>query len=339
VSAREPSLSDLARVVVVTGLSGAGKTTALHALEDLGYFAVDNLPPPLLERTVELCEKGAIKRIAICVDVRVGAFLDGASDALKALAKAHDLTVLFLDSSDEMLIRRFSETRRPHPLTASSSSIDPDASPSSGLATQEGQLGALAVLDGVTLERQRLAPLRAVARLVIDTSALSANELRRQVIAHLGPGSGETGRMLTRFLSFGFKYGLPADADIVLDVRHLQNPFFVPELKPLSGEDLKVVRFVMNQPETEEFLADAETMLAHVLPRYEREGKSYLTVAIGCTGGRHRSVVVAKALSDRLRPSTKLPVSVLHRDVARADIVVGPKAAGRSGAGEGGSRD
>jgi RNase adapter protein RapZ len=324
-----------ARVVVVTGLSGAGKSTALHALEDLGYFSVDNLPPPLLERTVEVCEVGGMRRIAICVDVRVGAFLAGASDALKTLAKAHDLSVLFLDASDETLIRRFSETRRPHPLTASSFTSDETPRPGSvrPSASNEGQLGAVAVLDGVMMERERLAPLRAVSDIVVDTTALSVHELRRQVIAHLGPGKGFAPRMLTRFLSFGFKYGVPTDADIVLDVRHLQNPFFVPELKALPGTDPRVIAYVTKNPETGEFIAHAEALLAHVMPRYEREGKSYLTVAIGCTGGRHRSVVVANALAERLRPSTKLPVSVLHRDVGRADIFGGPGSVGRGGVG------
>jgi RNase adapter protein RapZ len=338
VTAKGPELAALhARVVVVTGLSGAGKSTALHALEDLGYFSVDNLPPPLLERTVEVCEAGAIRRIAICVDVRVGAFLEGASDAVKALAGAHDLAVLFLDASDETLIRRFSETRRPHPLTASSFASDETPRPGSVRpVSNEGQLGAVAVLDGVTMERERLAPLRALADIVIDTTALSVHELRRQVIAHLGPGKGVAPRMLTRFLSFGFKYGVPTDADIVLDVRHLQNPFFVPELKALPGTDPRVIAYVTKNPETGEFIAHAEALLAHVMPRYEREGKSYLTVAIGCTGGRHRSVVVASSLAERLRPSTKLPVSVLHRDVGRADILGGPGSVGRGG--EGGSR-
>lgn len=303
------SEGDRVRIVVVTGLSGAGKSTALHSLEDLGYFCVDNLPTALLERTVEVCEAGGIRRIALGVDVRVGSFLEGATAALERLAASHrDLAVLFLDASDESLIRRYSESRRPHPLAG---------------GAREGMradVGAFAVLDGVELERERLAPLRACATVVVDSTLLSVHELRRQVIAHLGPGKAEQPRMVTRFVSFGFKYGVPVDADVVLDVRLLDNPFFIPELRHLPGTSVEVSTFVLQNPETIEFIQKAEDLLAFCLPRYEREGKSYLTVAIGCTGGRHRSVTVAAALAERLQ-KTGLPILVLHRDVGRADKV------------------
>ena len=296
------------RVVVVTGLSGAGKSTALNSLEDLGFFCVDNLPTALLERTVEVCEAGGIRRIALGVDVRVGSVLEGATPALTHLGQgARELGVLFLDAADEIIIRRYSESRRPHPLA--------------GVAREGGpDMGAVAVVDGIRLERERLAPLRACATVVIDSTLLSVHELRRQVIAHLGPGKGEQPRMVTRFVSFGFKYGLPVDADVVLDVRLLDNPFFVPELKARTGLDPDVRDYVLKSPEASELLDKAEALLAFALPRYEREGKSYLTVAVGCTGGRHRSVAVASVLADRLREKTALPILVFHRDIARADI-------------------
>jgi len=300
--------ADRVRVVVVTGLSGAGKSTALNSLEDLGYFCVDNLPTALLEQTVEVCEAGGIRRIALGVDVRVGSFLEGATPALARIHEGdRELDVVFLDASDEVIIRRYSESRRPHPLAGTREGMRPEIS-------------AVAVLDGIHLERERLAPLRACATVVIDSTLLSVHELRRQVIAHLGPGKGEQPRMVARFLSFGFKYGIPVDADLVLDVRLLDNPFFVPELRARPGTDPEVRDYILKSAEAGELLDKSEELLAFALPRYEREGKSYLTVAIGCTGGRHRSVTVASALAERLRKRTDLPITVFHRDVARADI-------------------
>jgi UPF0042 nucleotide-binding protein len=302
-------MSERVRVVVVTGLSGAGKSTALHSLEDLGYFCVDNLPTALIERTIEVCEAGGIRRVAIGVDVRVGSFLEGAAPALARMGESErDLVVLFLDASDEAILRRYSESRRPHPLAGAREGMRADTS-------------AVAVLDGIRLERDRLATLRAVAGVVIDTTLLSVHELRRQVIAHLGPGKAEQPRMVTRFVSFGFKYGIPVDADLVLDVRFLDNPHFIPELRPLSGIDPPVRAHVLNDPEAARFLEKTEDLLAFCLPRFEREGKSYLTVAVGCTGGRHRSVVVAAVLAERLRDKMGLPIVVFHRDMARADIL------------------
>jgi UPF0042 nucleotide-binding protein len=311
------------RVVVVTGLSGAGKSTALNSLEDLGYFCVDNLPTALLERTVEVCEAGGIRRVALGVDVRVGSFLEDAAPALSRIAASNrDLVVLFLDASDESIIRRYSESRRPHPLAGGAHALP------------RADLGAVAVLDGIRLERERLAPLRAVASVVIDSTLLSVHDLRRQVIAHLGPGKAEQPRMVTRFVSFGFKYGVPVDADLVFDVRLLDNPFFVPALRHMAGTDPEVRDYVLKSPDTADLLEKISDLLEFSLPRYEREGKSYLTVAVGCTGGRHRSVTVAAALADRLREKTGLPILVFHRDVARADIFGSypPPRGGREGA-------
>jgi UPF0042 nucleotide-binding protein len=298
--------------VVVTGLSGAGKSQALHALEDLGFFCVDNLPTLLAPQAVALCERGGMTRVALGIDVRVRAFLGEVGSVLQLLEAGgqRDLQVLFFDASDETLLRRFSETRRPHPLSAESGHAVEGAGPGD----------ALAVLDGVRVERERLAPLRASATRVIDTTSMSVHELRRVLIAHFGPASGGAPRMVTRIVSFGFKYGTPVDADLVLDVRFLENPYFVPDLKPLSGLDEAVARYVLDGAETKEFLQRTLALFEYVMPRYEREGKSYLTIAIGCTGGRHRSVAVADALARDLSSRSSARIAVLHRDTHRGTV-------------------
>lgn len=282
-------------VLIVTGMSGAGRTTALHALEDLGFFCTDNLPTALAPAAVDACVAGGFTRIALGIDVRVGASIADAAVTLDALAsdRSRLVRVLFLDATDEALLRRFSETRRPHPLARSSAS------------------GALSVLEGVTVERTHLAPLRARAAHVIDTTRLSVHELRRAIIDQFGPQSATTERMRVQLMSFGFKYGVPVDADVVLDVRFLDNPYFVEGLGHLAGTDAPVREFVRALSDFEPYLAHAAGLLDFVLPRHEAEGKSYLTVAIGCTGGRHRSVVVAEELARRIR----WPARVVHRDV------------------------
>jgi UPF0042 nucleotide-binding protein len=292
-------------VVVVSGLSGAGKSQALHALEDLGFFCVDNLPTLLAPQAVALCERGGMTRVALGIDVRVRAFLGEVGNVLELLEAGgqRDLQVLFLDASDETILRRFSESRRPHPLSAE--------------GTGNSDAGALAVLDGVRVERERLAPLRARATRVVDTTNTSVHELRRILVAHFGPASGGAPRMVTRIVSFGFKYGTPVDADVVLDVRFLPNPYFVPELKPLTGLDAPVARYVLASQEAQEFLRRTRALLEYVLPRYEREGKSYLTIAVGCTGGRHRSVAIAEALAGQAPALSAEPLTVLHRDAHR----------------------
>jgi UPF0042 nucleotide-binding protein len=308
-------------VVVVTGLSGAGKSQALHALEDLGFFCVDNLPTLLAPEAVALCERGGMTRVALGIDVRVRAFLGEVGNVLQLLEAGgqRDLHVLFFDASDETLLRRFSETRRPHPLSAE------------GRQTPVSSGDALAVLDGVQVERERLAPLRASATRIIDTTNMSVHELRRVVVAHFGPASGGAPRMVTRIVSFGFKFGTPVDADVVLDVRFLDNPYFVPELKPLSGLDEPVIRYVLGTPETKEFLQHTLALLKYVMPKYEREGKSYLTIAVGCTGGRHRSVVIADQLARELSSSAaRALIAVLHRDAHRGNVVPAGGPAGRT---------
>ncbi len=306
----EPASSRPA-VVVVSGLSGAGKSQALHALEDLGFFCVDNLPTLLVPQAVALCERGGMSRVALGIDVRVRAFLGEVGNVLQLIEAGgeRDLHVLYLDATDETLLRRFSETRRPHPLAAE------------GPAAAEG---ALAVLDGVRVERERLAPLRASATRIIDTTNMSVHDLRRILIAHFGPASGGAPRMATRIVSFGFKYGAPVDADVVLDVRFLDNPYFVPELRALSGLDEPVSRHVLGSTEAAEFLKRFSSLLEYVMPRYEREGKSYLTIAIGCTGGRHRSVAIAEALASSVAATVSGPVAVIHRDLQRGQSAFAP---------------
>lgn len=306
-------------VVVVTGLSGAGRSTALRALEDLEFFCVDNLPTLLVQQAIESCERGGIRRMALGIDVRVGSFLDGAGPALRDIAASgRRLEILFLDASNEALIRRFNSTRRPHPMSTAVT------------AGPGGPAGA--VLDGIQIERERLAPLRALASRVLDTTRLSVHDLRRQVVSLFGPGAGKSARMRTRLLSFGFKYGVPVDADLILDVRFIENPFFIPELKDYSGLDRPVADFVLGKPDAQGFIERALALLEFGLPRYEAEGKSYLTVAIGCTGGRHRSVSIAEQLGATLRERLALVIDVAHRDIREVEREA-KAGAGRAGTG------
>ncbi len=281
-------------VVVVTGMSGAGRSTALHVLEDLGFFCVDNLPPTLAPGLIDmLAQSEEIDRLGLGIDVRTGAFLEGADATFSALQEGgHDVEVVFLDASDPELVRRYSESRRPHPLAPGGD-----------------------VLEAIQRERERLGSLRARATHVVDTTRLNVHELRRRLVDYVARGDARL-HMATRVLSFGFKYGVPVDADLVFDVRYLPNPHFVPELKPLTGLDGGVSRFVLDAPETGELLDRLMPLLLDVLPKYEREGKAYLTIAIGCTGGRHRSVAISEEIGKRLRIGGR-EVTVAHRDSAR----------------------
>jgi UPF0042 nucleotide-binding protein len=278
------------RLVVVTGVSGAGKSTALRALEDLGFYAVDNLPLPMVPKLIELlASRPDIDRATLGLDARGGEFLDGAANIFAAIRGAgHTIEVLFLDASDEILIRRFSETRRRHPLS------DTD------------------IRAGLAAERRTLAGLQKEADALVDTGALTVHVLRALIQERYGRGEGD---LAVTLLSFGFKHGIPAEADVVLDVRFLPNPFFVPQLSALSGEDESVVRFVMDDPHTKEFLDQAEKMLRLSVQGFQREGKSYATIAIGCTGGRHRSVAITRELARRLGGG--FTISIRHRDIQR----------------------
>jgi len=272
-------------------MSGAGRTSALRVLEDLGFFCVDNLPPKLAPAVVREIG-GDLERIGFGIDVRTGSFLEGAGRALDELAASgHDVEVLFLDCADDALVRRYSETRRPHPLAPGGD-----------------------VMEAIARERERLAPLRMRSKHVIDTSRLSVHDLRRALVEHIAR-EGERPQMRIRFVSFGFKFGLPVDADLVFDVRFLPNPHFVPELRPLTGLDAPVSEYVLASSETQDLMQDVTRLLERTLPRYEREGKAYLTVAIGCTGGRHRSVAIVEELARTFRAQRNVVVS--HRDASR----------------------
>jgi RNase adapter protein RapZ len=292
-------------IVVVTGLSGAGRSTALRALEDLGYYCVDNLPPSAFATALEVCERSRITRVAYGIDVRVKAFLQQTMSELQRLRADErvDCDVLFLDASDHVLLARFSATRRPHPI---------------GSMDREDALGSLAVLDGIQLERERLAPLREYADVVVDTSDLSVHDLRRRVVELFRPRHGRVRQMLTRFVSFGFKYGMPVDADLVFDVRFINNPFFVEHLRSMSGLTEPIQAFVLSQAVTQEFLDHVIRLLSFLIPHYQAEGKSYLTVAIGCTGGRHRSVVLAHRVVALLKQAQpELAIENVDRDLDR----------------------
>jgi len=278
------------RLVIVTGVSGAGKSTALRALEDLDYYCVDNLPLPLVPKFVELlASRNEVARAALGIDARSGEFLQDVGPIFAGIRQAgHELEIVFLDAADDTLIRRFSETRRRHPL----SNRD--------------------IRSALVAERTQLAPMRQEANEVIDTGGLTVHALRDVIQERYGR-KGD--RLSVTLLSFGFKHGLPTEADIVLDVRFLPNPFFVAELAPLTGEDEPVRRWVLAQPEASAFLDKAEDLLRLSLRGFEKERKAYATLAIGCTGGRHRSVALVRELAERLGRDVSL--SVRHRDLSR----------------------
>ena len=284
-------------LVIITGMSGAGKSLALRALEDMGFFCVDNLPPSLIPKFAELCAQARekITRIAMVVDVRGGEFFGSVSKSLEALDEMRIRPIIvFLDADDETLIRRFKETRRRHPLSP-----------------REG------ILDGIRMERQMLKEIRGRADLVIDTSSLSPQNFRKYLADKLSQGKSLETLIIT-VMTFGYKHGLPMDADLVFDVRFLPNPFYVEELKPLSGLDEPVIQYVMGFPVTSRFLGRLKSFLDFLIPQYITEGKSHLTIAIGCTGGRHRSVVIAEQLKEHFRGQGRTVV-VEHRDIERGE--------------------
>jgi len=283
------------RFVVLTGLSGAGKSQAIRALEDLGYFCVDNLPTQLVPTLAALSrrEGAVLPKVALVIDVREGGFLREFPRVWRSLKRTPGLDpmLIFLEASHETLVRRFSETRRPHPLA-------------------HGR----PVVERILAERRRLGAIRALADEIIDTTHLTVHQLRERFM-RFAAAEGATRPLLVTLLSFGFKFGVPLDADIVFDVRFLPNPHFVPALKPKTGKDRPVVKFLMQQPLTQPFLDKLVDLLKFLLPEYVREGKAYLTIAIGCTGGRHRSVMVAEYLAKALAGADGVQLRVRHRDV------------------------
>jgi UPF0042 nucleotide-binding protein len=284
------------QVVIVTGLSGSGKSTAIRVLEDLGFYCIDNLPVVLTPKFIELCQNSEeeITRVALGIDLRERAFLADYPAVLEDIRRAgHNVEILYLDAADDVLVRRFSETRRPHPLAEGTN-----------------------VAAGIQREREKLAGLKEMADRIIDTSAFTTHQLRDELRGLLGVVTGGEEAMRVFLVSFGYKYGLPSDTDMVLDVRFLPNPFFVDELRALDGTDSAVAQYVLRRNETERFLERVTALLDFTLPLYEREGKRYLTIGIGCTGGRHRSVAIVDELERRLG-GQGYPVKVQHRDVAR----------------------
>ncbi len=281
------------QLVILTGLSGSGKGSVLNTFEDLGFYCVDNLPVALIPTFSELYVEGVeIERAALLVDAREGEQIAKLPTIYRKLAAEQPATLVFVEASDEVLKRRFSETRRPHPLSNGGS-----------------------ISEGIAAERHRMAPIRRMADVIIDTSKFNVHELRQFIIDKFQrPGSRP---LLVSVVSFGFRYAIPSDADLVFDVRFLPNPHFVPKLRPFSGKDPKVARYIRSFPQTGEFLRRIESLLSYLIPLYIREGKSYLTVALGCTGGRHRSVALAEVIRRYLQ-TKKYSAKVVHRDIDKS---------------------
>jgi UPF0042 nucleotide-binding protein len=282
-------------LIILTGMSGSGKLSSAKAFEDLGYYAVDNLPLELVRSFADLVRQSAeITRAVLVVDVREGTKLERFPEILKAVRRSIATRVVFLETNDDALVRRFSETRRPHPLGHGST-----------------------VLQSIRLERKQLDVVRNLADVTIDTSRFNVHELRAHINAQFERQGDDSGRNLTiATTSFGFKNGIPTDSDLIFDVRFLPNPHFVPEFRKLTGRNPKVARYVRQFPQTQEFLDKTEDMLKFLLPHYIQEGKSYLTVAFGCTGGQHRSVMIAEEMKKRLS-AAGYRVKVAHRDMPR----------------------
>lgn len=283
------------RLVIVSGLSGSGKTNALKCFEDLGFFCVDNLPPPLLPVFADLCVQSSagIKKVAVGIDIRERDFLRDFLSASEQMKKeGYQYELIFFEAKDEVLVRRFSETRRPHPLAQKRP-----------------------VLEGIHQEREQMAELKKRADRIIDTSDFTIQQLKDVVVQYYFD-RGENRKPSISIISFGYKYGIPYEIDLLFDVRFLQNPNILSELKPLSGEDPVVQTYVFKRPEAEMFIEHVKSFLSFLIPFYEKEGRPYLTVAIGCTGGRHRSVAVAHRLYDDLK-SSQCDVVLRHRDIHR----------------------
>jgi UPF0042 nucleotide-binding protein len=285
--------SGKAELVVLTGLSGSGKATVLKSLEDLGYYSVDNLPVGLIPKFAELTkESPSIRRAALVVDIREGVELKRFPEIYRKLRQNIETTLVFLEADEDTLVRRFSETRRPHPLGTDRS-----------------------VARSLAAERRHMAPIRALADHIINTSKFNVHELRK-VIEDKFRGSSEQTRIMVYVTSFGFRYGVPADSDLVFDVRFLPNPNYMPEFKDLSGRHPRVAAYIRSFPQTVEFIERISQLLIYLMPHYVREGKSYLTIAFGCTGGRHRSVMMADEIRRRLSRAG-YTVKATHRDIAK----------------------
>lgn len=277
-------------LVIITGMSGSGKASVLKAFEDLGYYCVDNLPIGLIPRFADLAKQSSeIEKAALVADIREGEQLKRLPAIVRSLKKQVNTTVLFLEASDDVLLRRFSETRRPHPLGKDST-----------------------VKSALSEERQRLQPIRDLADVVVDSSRFNVHELRAHITSKFTAGSTEKD-ILISIVSFGYKTGVPSDVDLVFDVRFLPNPHFVPEFRPLTGRHPQVAKYIRSFPQTQEFIDRISELLIYLIPHYIREGKSYLTIAFGCTGGQHRSVMIGEDVKKRLAKAG-YRVKVVHRD-------------------------
>ena len=282
------------RFVIVTGLSGAGKTQAIRSLEDLGYFCVDNLPPTLIPKFAEACYKtdGRINKIALVIDIRGGEFFDDLFESLNYIKdQNYKYEILFLEASDEVLVKRFKEARRNHPLSLSGRK-----------------------LNGIALERVRLKEVKDVANNIIDTSKFTNMDLRREITRIYGDEDQVKAQLTITVVSFGFKYGIPLDSDLLFDVRFLPNPYYIPELRGFSGNDKPVYDYVLEFEQTKEFISKLGDMLEFLIPHYTKEGKRQLIISIGCTGGRHRSVSIANSIYKLLEKNGH-KVNVDHRDI------------------------
>jgi len=287
------------RIVVITGPSGAGKTLALHSLEDAGYYAVDNLPPEMLPALVSFCRNHHDANGAVVIDTRCGESFAGLSDAITGIkSQGNPVEVLYLDASDAALLQRYKETRRPHPLRRKSSDGE-----------EENEGGIMEVIEA---ERGLLDAARAIAARVIDTSSFSPHQFRE--VMHDTYAEDSRPGLLITIVSFGFKHGLPVDADLVFDVRFLANPHYLPELRELDGRDARVADYVNSDPKAAEFKTRMTDLVLYCLPEYVKEGKAYLNIAIGCTGGQHRSVAIAEELARNIREAG-YSISLQHRDV------------------------
>lgn len=292
---RHPLPHDRHELVIITGISGAGKLSALKAFEDLGFYAVDNLPAGLIANFADLVRDSAeIQRAALVVDIREGARVDKLPQLLQALRSSLKTTVLFLEASDDALLRRYSETRRPHPLGRK-----------------------ISVKASIQHERERLLPVREVADLVVDTTKFNVHELRSALTERFQSSERKQNTLIS-CVSFGFSKGVPEDADLMFDVRFLPNPHFVPKFRPFTGRNPHVAKYILSFPQTKEFIGRISELLVYLIPHYIHEGKSYLTIAFGCTGGKHRSVLIAEEVKKRLAKAG-YNVKVVHRDSPAGD--------------------